>query len=144
MTATQVHEAVRDGIVRGLAIVGLAGIALIHLLDAPNQFAEVPYLGWMYVALIVGCVAVGAALLRGSDPRVWAAAGALALSVIVGYTLSRTTGLPGATGDIGNWSEQLGLASLFVEGGVVAASAFALRDLVPKARYSTVAAEVAR
>jgi hypothetical protein len=33
--------------------------------------------------------------------------------------LSRTTGLPSATGDIGNWTEPLGLASLFVEGAVV-------------------------
>jgi len=33
MNTTQLHRAVRDGIARGLAIVGLAGIALIHLLD---------------------------------------------------------------------------------------------------------------
>ncbi len=38
----------------------------------------------------------------------------------MGYVLSRTTGLPQATGDIGNWTEPLGLASLFVEGGVAA------------------------
>src|SRR5438045_4044035 len=37
MNATQLDEAVRDGIVRGLAVVGLAGIALIHLLDAPGR-----------------------------------------------------------------------------------------------------------
>jgi hypothetical protein len=36
--------------------------------------------------------------------------------------LSRTTGLPQANGDIGNWTEPLGLASLFVEGCVVALS----------------------
>jgi hypothetical protein len=38
---------------------------------------------------------------------------------------SRTTGLPNSTGDIGNWSEELGLASLFVEGAVVVLSAWA-------------------
>ncbi len=144
MNVTEVHEAVRDGIIRGLAIVGLAGIALIHLLDAPGQFEGTPYLGWMYVALIVGCIVVGGALLRSSDPHAWAAAGGLALSVLVGYTLSRTTGLPGSTDDIGNWGEQLGIASLFVEGGVVGLSAFALRDRVPQARFRAVAAEVAR
>lgn len=128
MNATQIQEAVRDGITRGLAIVGLAGIALIHLLDAPGQFADTPYLGWMYIALIAGCVMVGAALLHTSDPRAWLATAALALSVMAGYALSRTTGLPGATGDIGNWSEPLGIASLFVEGSVAALSAFALRE----------------
>jgi hypothetical protein len=33
--------------------------------------------------------------------------------------LTRTVGLPGATDDIGNWLEPLGLASLFVEGAVI-------------------------
>jgi hypothetical protein len=144
MNVKEVHEAVRDGIIRGLAIVGLAGIALIHVLDAPGQFEGTAYLGWMYVALIVGCVLVGGALLQSGDPRAWAAAGGLALSVIVGYTLSRTTGLPGSTDDIGNWGEQLGIASLFVEGAVVGLSAFALRERLPQARFRAVAAEVTR
>jgi hypothetical protein len=50
------------------------------------------------------------------------AAAGLAGSAVIGYVLSRTTGLPNATGDIGNWTEPLGLASLFVEGAVVAVS----------------------
>jgi hypothetical protein len=45
-------------------------------------------------------------------------AAGLAASAAVGYVLSRTTGLPNATGDIGNWTEPLGLASLFVEAAV--------------------------
>jgi hypothetical protein len=40
--------------------------------------------------------------------------------VIVFYVLDRTVGLPNASGDIGNWVEPLGLASLVVEGFVVA------------------------
>jgi hypothetical protein len=42
---------------------------------------------------------------------------------MVGYTLSRTTGLPGSIDDIGNWGQTLGIASLFVEGLLVALSA---------------------
>ncbi len=45
----------------------------------------------------------------------------------LGYAFSRSTGLPSATDDIGNWLEPLGLASLFVETCVVVLSAFALR-----------------
>ena len=144
MNATQLRQAVRDGIARGLAIVGLAGIGLIHLLDAPGQFEQTPYLGWAYVTLILGCVTIAGALVRGSDPLAWLAAGALALSVMVGYTLSRVTGLPGASGDIGNWGEQLGIASLFVEAAVAAISALALHDHVRVARVRAVAAEAAR
>jgi len=58
-TETLVH-AVRDGIARTIAVIGLAGVALIHLLDLPGKFQETPYLGWLYVALILGCLSVAA------------------------------------------------------------------------------------
>src|SRR5437660_398781 len=51
---------VRDAIARAVAVVGLAGVALIHLLDAPGTFQSSPYKGWLYVALIVGGLASGA------------------------------------------------------------------------------------
>ena len=120
MTTETLARAVRDGIARTLAVIGLASVALIHLLDLPGKFGETPYLAWMYIALIAGCLAVGAALVRRGDPRVWTAAALLPLGALVGYTLTRTVGLPQATGDIGNWTEPLGLASLFVEGSLVA------------------------
>jgi hypothetical protein len=40
--------------------------------------------------------------------------------------VTRTVGLPDATGDIGHWLEPLGLASLFVEAGLVAVSVYVL------------------
>jgi len=125
---TSIRHAVRDGIARAIAVIGLAGVALIHLLDAPGKFQETPYLGWLYIALIGGSVLTAAALIRQSDSRAWVAAAVLPLGAILGYTLTRTTGLPQATGDIGNWGEPLGMASLFVEGSLVALSAMVLRD----------------
>jgi hypothetical protein len=113
------HDAsavVRDGVTRAVAVIGLAGIALIHLLDLPGKFGETPYLAWMYLALIVGCIAVGGALIHSGSRKAWAACAGLSLSVLIGFVLSRTTGLPNATGDIGNWGEPLGIASMFVEG----------------------------
>jgi hypothetical protein len=113
------HDAsavVRDGVTRAVAVIGLAGIALIHLLDLPGKFGETPYLAWMYIALIVGCIAVGGALIHSGSRKAWAACAGLSLSVLIGFVLSRTTGLPNATGDIGNWGEPLGMASMFVEG----------------------------
>jgi hypothetical protein len=122
-------EAVRNGVARASAVIGLAGIALIHLLDAPGHFSgPASYIGWMYLALIAGCLAVAASLVRGSDDRAWAAAALAAIAPIAAYVLSRTVGLPASSADIGNWAEPLGMASLFVEGSVVALSAGVLLE----------------
>ncbi|HEY2602355.1 MAG TPA: hypothetical protein VGI67_12425 [Thermoleophilaceae bacterium] len=111
---------VRDIATRAVLAVGLAGIALIHLLDSINTFGDTRYLFWMYMALIAGClVAAGGVLFTRSRLFFLAAAG-LAAATLVGFVLSRTTGLPSDSGDIGNWTEPLGLASMFVEGAVVA------------------------
>ena len=117
-----VRSALRDGIARAIAAVGLAGIGVIHLLDVQGKLEETPYLGWMYIGLIAASLGLAGLLVYTSDRRVWAATAALASAVIVGYSLSRTTGLPSATDDIGNWTEPLGLASLYVEGSLLALS----------------------
>jgi hypothetical protein len=94
-------------------------VALIHLLDLPGKLSETPYMFFLYLALMASSVALAGALIRTDDTRVWAAATVLPALVIVGYVLSRTTGLPQSSDDIGNWSEPLGMASLFVEGCLV-------------------------
>jgi hypothetical protein len=130
MSNHQVTEAltaaVRDGVARAAGVVGLAGVGLIHLLDLRSKMDETPYLGWMYVALIVGVVVCAFDLVRTGSDRAWLAGAVLVLGAIMGYTLTRTVGLPDATGDIGNWLEPLGLASLFVEGAFVALSIYVL------------------
>src|SRR6516225_3900383 len=119
--------AVRDGITRAIGAIGLCGMALIHAIDAPSHFGGPDtYLGVMYLGLIITSIALAGALIASGDRRIWAATAALTVSVIVGYVLSRTTGLPSSTDDIGNWGESLGIASLFVEGALVALSSLAL------------------
>src|SRR2546423_10370514 len=111
---------VRDISARAAVAVGLAGIGVIHLLDSIGKYSETRYLFWMYVALIVGSIVVAGAVLFMRSRAPFLAAAGLAGAAALGYVLSRTTGLPNANGDIGNWTEPLGLASLFVEGSVVA------------------------
>jgi hypothetical protein len=117
---------VRDAIARGVGAVGLAGIGLIHLLDAPGKYAETPYMFWMYIGLMLGSLAVAAEIVRTGSRLAWTAAGALALSAAVGFILTRTVGLPQAHEDIGNWTEPLGMASLWVEGCLAVLSAAVL------------------
>src|SRR5690348_12652570 len=104
---TSIEHAAREVVVRAVAAVGLAGIALIHLLDAIGKFHETPYMGWMYIGLILSSLALAATLIRANLREAWVAAIALPASAIAGYALTRTVGLPQAHGDIGNWSEPL-------------------------------------
>ena len=129
---SRLAAAVRDGVARAIAGVALAGIALIHLLDLPGKLSEVPYMGWMYIGLIAASLGTAFALVRTSNTRVWTAALVLPAAAIAGFVLTRTVGLPLATEDIGNWSEPLGMASLLVEGSLVALAAAVLGE-----RWST-------
>ena len=107
---------------RVLGALLLLAIAVVHYLDLGGKLAETPYLGYLYVALMAGSV-VAAGLLFYRPRAGWTLGGLLALGVFVAYCLSRTTGLPNATDDIGNWGEPLGVASLIVEGVMVLLSA---------------------
>jgi hypothetical protein len=109
---------VRDLAARAVGAVGLAGIGLIHLLDAPGKYSETPYMFWMYIGLMLGSIVLAGEILRSGSRLAWAGAAGLALSAAAGFTLTRTVGLPQAHGDVGNWTEPLGLASLWVEGCV--------------------------
>src|SRR4051812_35622307 len=129
--STELGRAAREIVARSVAAVGLAAIALIHLLDSIGKFQETPYMGWMYIGLMLGCIATGAALIAGHFREAWLAAVVLPLSAIVGFVLTRTTGLPQAHGDVGNWTEPLGLAALFTEGVLIAVAAYALAVLRP-------------
>ena len=120
-----VEHAIRHTTLRALGFGGMLGIALLHLLDVIGKITETPYLGVMYVGLMVASVAVAFYLLHTGAPRAWAAAGLLAAATLVGFILSRTTGLPNASGDVGNWTEGLGLASMFVEGAVIVLAGYA-------------------
>ena len=107
---------------RVLGALLLLAVAVIHYLDLGGKLSETPYLGYLYIALMVGSV-LAAGLLFYRPRAGWTLGGLLALGAFVAYCLSRTTGLPNATDDIGNWGEPLGVTSLIVEGVMVVLSA---------------------
>jgi hypothetical protein len=109
---------------RPAGFVGLLGVAMIHFVDLPKTWKEKPLIGALFLALIIGCVVAAGVLVR-NPWRGWQAAGVLSALALGGYAVSRTWGLPTSTSDIGNWTEPLGLAAIFVEGMVVAMSVWA-------------------
>jgi hypothetical protein len=116
--ATGASAGHHDSVSRAVGAVGLFGIALIHFIDLFDKFKETPYLGVLYVALIVGCLVAARRLILIGDSTAWLLAGGLATLTLLAYAISRSIGLPASTDDIGNWTEPLGLASLFVEGAI--------------------------
>jgi hypothetical protein len=105
-----------------LAVFGMAGIAMIHVLDAPGTFAGVKYIFWLYIAIIAGAIPFSLLLLQWSSRLAWVGPALLAAGPLVGYLLTRTVGLPGDSADVGNWLDSLGIASMFVEIAVLGLS----------------------
>lgn len=127
-TAHHLSLAQRRAIRRAVAVAGLLGIALIHLLDLQSKLHETPYLGVSYLGIIATALVLAEMLIRKDDRRAWAGSLVLAVAIVVGYVINRTVGMPGAMDDIGNWLEPLGLASLFVEGVTALMAGLALAE----------------
>jgi len=117
-----------ETLLRPAAIVGLLAIALIHFLDLFSTITAHVYIGVLYMILIVACLVAASALLGRRPRRAWMLTAAVAAAPFLAYVVSRSVGMPGAPENIGNWTEPLGLAALFVEFLVVAIS---LRALAP-------------
>ena len=104
---------------RALVATGLFGIAAVHLADLPGKMAEVPYLGWAYIALIAASLVLAELVATRADRRLMAASAGLAVTVVAGFLINRTIGMPGAMDDIGNWTEPLAMISLLIEAAVI-------------------------
>ncbi len=115
-----------DPAARATGALALCGVALIHFLDVFSKFSETPYLGVAYLVLIAACLFFAAALLRTGSRLAWLASVGVAAATMLAYTTSRTLGLPAASTDVGNWTEPLGLASLFAEGLILLLGTYAV------------------
>ena len=114
---------------RAAAVVALGGVALIHLLELQGKLKEVPYLGVGYILLVAATVTAAALLIHSNSRIGWILGGGAALATLIGYSLTRTVGLPQSKDDIGNWLEPIGLASLFIETVVVMLAAYAFSTM---------------
>jgi hypothetical protein len=130
---------VTDAVLRATGILALIGIAVIHLVQLVPTFEATPLLGGAFVILIVGAVVVGARLISSTVPhnQLWLPVAALGLAAIGGYVFTRVVSTPLDNQDVGNWACMLGIAALFVEGMLVALSAYAMSN-VPRRHLRTI------
>jgi hypothetical protein len=108
------------------------GVAYIHVKDQGGFPGEKTptYVGIGYYVLEAAGLVLAIALLAGRGRhtlKVWAVTAGLALGPLVGFALSRGPGLPDYTDDKGNWTEPIGVASLIVEGTLLALAAVLLQ-----------------
>jgi hypothetical protein len=85
------------------------------VIDLPSTLSETPLIGYGYFVLVAAALLGAGLLLTASEPRVWVLVDLIAFGAIVAYVLSRTSGLPTDSGDIGNWNCALGIAAISTE-----------------------------
>jgi hypothetical protein len=111
------------------ALLALA-VATVHIADqgGVTAFAAPDWIGWSYRLIEVSGVLTALVLLLPRPARPapawtgWAAGVLLGAGPFAAYILSRTVGVPGDHGDVGNWGYWVGTVSLFVEAALVALS----------------------
>jgi hypothetical protein len=84
-------------------------------MDLPAKWIETFYMAVMYVGIIGLAFLIIERLVVKVSTRDYLLSAILSLGVLLGYIVNRTVGMPGATGDIGNWFEPLGLLSIAIE-----------------------------
>ncbi|GAA1595181.1 hypothetical protein [Kribbella karoonensis] len=104
-----------ERLARAAAAVLLGAVAVVHILELGDQLAENKLVGYAFIALIAAAVIAAAALIAVPSPRVWGPVGVLAAGALAAYLLSRTTGLPTDSLEVGNWNCTLGIAALTTE-----------------------------
>jgi hypothetical protein len=107
---------------------GLAlAIAVIHLQDQGGLLGDQSpmWLKYGYYMVEIGSTISAALIIRGKTVG-WLLGLASSIGPMTGYILSRTVGVPGDPGDVGNWGYLLGTVSLVVEASFIVLAAICL------------------
>jgi hypothetical protein len=110
-----------DVIARAMGALALIALAVIHVVDLPGTLGPDRLVGIGYLGIIAAALGVSGGMIARSHWLVWAAAGAVAVSAMGGYVLTRALpgGFLGDHGDVGNWRCPLGIAALSVESVII-------------------------
>ena len=88
---------------------------IIHLSEAPAQYADVPYLGVLFVLTLAGALVATIGLLRREAWGWWLGLATTA-GPLLGYVLSRSIGIPGVQETaLASILEPLGIACVVAE-----------------------------
>lgn len=134
-TSTASSLVVPGPVIRAAGALLALAVATAHVADqgGVTAFTSPDWLGWAYRVIEVGGVLTAIALSWPRSSRVgWASGMVLGAAPFLGYVISRTLGVPGDSGDIGNWGDWLGTVALFAEAALVTISAAMLSARAPQ------------
>lgn len=97
----------------------LAVTAGIHIALVPAHLREAPYAGALFIALSATALVIAILLVACNHRLVWLGAGALSLTALLAYVVSRSVGLPSLADDLGDWLNPLGVAAVLCETAAV-------------------------
>ena len=145
--AGQPSISANDAVLRATGVLSLLAIGAIHFLQIVPTTESTPLLGVSFLALIAASIVVAGRLATRANHRTWIASALVCASAIGGYLFTRLFNSPLDNQDAGNWSCMLGLAALFVETNLLAASVYVALNgrILPSAlRTSPAVADGAR
>ncbi|HEU5431400.1 MAG TPA: hypothetical protein VFU81_07045 [Thermomicrobiales bacterium] len=88
---------------------------VIHLIETPEMYGEVPYLGVLFGLTLAGALVAAVGMARGASWG-WLLGLATAGGPLLGYVLSRSIGIPGLReNNLASILEPLGLACVIAE-----------------------------
>jgi hypothetical protein len=94
--------------------------AAAHIPLIREHLHEAPYIGWGFLLISVGCVALAVAIVTVDHVAVWSLSAAVCLAALMAYLASRTIGLPQIGDDVGNWTEPLSFPAIAAEASLLA------------------------
>ena len=80
-----------------------------------EHLAQAPYIGWLFILLVIAGVVLAVAVLLSDTPAVYVATAVTMALTLAAFLLSRTVGLPEIGDDVGNWTQPLGYPSVLAE-----------------------------
>ena len=109
------------------AALAMLAVGVVHLIDGSSSLHDNFAIGALELALTAAVVPLAVLLATRPVRLFWHLAGALCTAALLTYVLSRTTGLPGSSDDIGNWLQTLGVLNVAFELMVIVSAAYVVR-----------------
>lgn len=100
-------------VLKWFGVILITATGIIHFIEAPEYFNEAGYLGTLFILNGLGSLLTAYGIYK-KEWLGWAVGFLIALGSIIGYGISRTSGLPGS--GIKEWFDFMGILSLAAEG----------------------------